>query len=94
MNSNFKAERDFVAELLTLIHTEKDDAALKEALSDYHESDIADAFEALDEAGRERLRRVLDAETFSEVFAYVENAEKYIEEMSPREAAELLENMD
>lgn len=41
---------DYVKELVEIINQESDDAALAEKLSVYHENDIAEAFELLDEA--------------------------------------------
>ena len=46
---------DYVKELVEIINQESDDAALAEKLSVYHENDIAEAFELLDEAGRRKL---------------------------------------
>ena len=85
---------DYVKELVEIINQESDDAALAEKLSDYHENDIAEAFELLDEAGRRKLYRVLDTEWMSEVFAYLDDVGTYLEELEADDAADIIENMD
>ena len=85
---------DYVKELVEIINQESDDAALAEMLSVYHENDIAEAFELLDEAGRRKLYRVLDTEWMSEVFAYLDDVGTYLEELEADDAADIIENMD
>ena len=85
---------DYVKELVEIINQESDDAALAEKLSVYHENDIAEAFELLDEAGRRKLYRVLDTECMSEVFAYLADVGTYLEELEADDAADIIENMD
>ena len=85
---------DYVKELVEIINQESDDAALAEKLSVYHENDIAEAFELLDEAGRRKLYRVLDTEWMSEVFAYLDDVGTYLEELEADDAADIIENMD
>ncbi len=67
---------------------------LQEALGNYHYSDIADALEALDADTRQEVYTVLGIEDVAQIFAYYENAESFIEELSPEYAADVLEEMD
>lgn len=85
---------DYENELIELIHSELNDSELKEALSDYHENDIAGALEKLDSKTRQRLYRILDPDIISEIFTYLENVSQYIEELHPEKAADIIENMD
>lgn len=85
---------DYENELLKLIHSPLSDDELKEALSDYHENDIAGALERLDRSTRQRLYRILDEDSISEIFTYLENVSQYIEELHPEKAADIIENMD
>lgn len=85
---------DYVKELVDIIRQEKSDAALAEKLSVYHENDIAEAFELLDQAGRQKLYRVLDTEWISEVFSYLDDVGTYLEELEADEAADIIESMD
>ena len=91
---DFTVEQDYVGEIIDLIRSGLPDKELVEQLSDYHENDVAGAFEQLEPEERQRLYNILGAEQFSKIFAYVENAEQYIEEMGVRQAAKVLENMD
>ena len=70
------------------------DDALVEALSDYHEADIADVFPLLSETARKRLSHVLPPNVISDIFSYLDNAEEYIEKMDAERAADIIESMD
>ena len=85
---------DYVKELVEIINQEERDDKLAEKLSAYHENDIAEAFELLDEKGRRKLYRVLDTEWMSEVFAYLDDVGTYLEELEADDAADIIENMD
>lgn len=86
--------RDYVEELKVIIASENDDDAKKSDILQYHESDIADALEELEESERLTLYRILGDEIVSEIFAYLENVEEYIEEISSEKAADIIELMD
>ncbi len=63
-------------------------------LSDYHDSDIADVLEQLTETERINIYNKLGIEKVSEIFAYYENVEDYIEEVTPSVAADIIQEMD
>lgn len=81
-------------ELIELISNGLSNEELREALSDYHENDIAGALEKLDKRTRQKLYRILDPDTVSDIFSYLENVSQYIEELHPEKAADIIENMD
>ncbi|MCR5415481.1 MAG: magnesium transporter [Pseudobutyrivibrio sp.] len=81
-------------EIIELIRSGISNEELIEALDDYHENDIAEAYETLAPEDRERLYDILGAEKLSEIFPYIENVGEYIAEMTPDQAADVLENMD
>lgn len=81
-------------ELIKLIHSGRKDEELKEALSDYHENDIANVLKKLDKKTRQRLYRILDPDTVSDIFSYLDHVSQYIEELHPEKAADIIENMD
>lgn len=85
---------DYENELIKLIKSDMSDDQLREALSDYHENDIAKAFERLDPKTRQRLYRILDSDIISDIFSYLENVGQYIDELHPEKAADIIENMD
>lgn len=91
---DFTADHDYVGEIIELIRSGLPDDELKEQLGNYHENDVAGAFEQLEPEERQHLYAILGAEQFSEIFAYVDNVEQYIEEMGVSTAAKVLENMD
>lgn len=87
-------ERDYVEEIVALIRGGAEAAKIAEELEEYHDNDIAEAFELLDGGERKRLCRILGAERASDVFAYIEDAGHYIEELELESAAEIIGNMD
>lgn len=94
MENEKQNELNYVEELVCLIRSGIPDKKLLDALEDYHENDIAGAIEELEDEERQRLYRIMEPELLSEVFAYIEDAGDYIQEMQPEAAAEILENMD
>ena len=81
-------------EIIDLLRSNLGAEELMEALDDYHENDIAEAYEALDPEDRRRLFDVLGAERLSEIFPYIEDVSEYLAEITPEQAADVLENMD
>lgn len=91
---NLEDMNEVTAKLYRLIEEERDDAKLYDALSDYHEADIADVYPHLDEEAQSRLARILPAEILSDIFSYLDSAEDYIEDMDKERAADIIESMD
>ena len=85
---------NFEAELTEIIRSDISDDELREVLLDYHENDIAGAMENLTKPERKRLYRILDVEVLSEVFSYIDNANKYLRELKMKTAAGILSRMD
>ena len=90
----YTAGRDYIAEIIEIIRCGADSTVVAERLSDYHDSDVASALEQLLPEERKALYRILGEERFSEIFAYVEDAEPYIIEFGLKKAAKIIENMD
>ena len=80
-------KKDYVKELLKIIRTETDTTKLPKLLSDYHEKDIAEAITLLSETERRQLYPVLGAQKVAEIFSYLDDSEKYIEELPIEKAA-------
>lgn len=70
------------------------DEEIRDALNDYHENDIAEAIQQLDEDGRKKIYKVLGPDRVSEIFAYLDDVAEYLQEITPEEAADVLESMD
>ena len=92
MEEKVLKEPTYSEEIVELVKQNSED--LSERLLQYHDNDIAKAFETLDEDDRKILYSALGAERMSDVFAYVEDPAKYIEQAEPEFAAEIIENMD
>lgn len=87
-------KKDYVKELLKIIRTETDTTKLPKLLSDYHEKDIAEAITLLSETERRQLYPVLGAQKVAEIFSYLDDSEKYIEELPIEKAAKVVSYMD
>ena len=73
-------QKNYVQEILSIIHSGLPKAELAEKLSDYREKDLADALEALTPAERQSLYSILGVDTVAEIFAYLDDAEPYLKE--------------
>lgn len=63
-------QKNYVQEILNIIHGNIPQAELAEKLSDYHEKDLADALEAIMPAERKSLYPILGVDEVAEIFAY------------------------
>lgn len=87
-------ENNFLNEILTILRSGVDSKTLNDRLSDYHDNDIAEAFEQLNENERKALYPVLGAERISEIFSYIEDPDEYLRELGIDGAAQVLSLMD
>ena len=87
-------ENNFLNEILTILRSGADSRTLNDRLSDYHDNDIAEAFEQLNENERKALYPVLGAERISEIFCYIEDPDEYLRELGIDGAAQVLSLMD
>ncbi len=89
-----REERDYVREIIDLFSEGLSDEELSERLADYHDNDIAGAFEELEKEKRRKILELLGEERFSEILAYVEDSHELLAELPASQAAKFLENMD
>ena len=87
-------KRDYAEELLAIIKSDCKNIELKEKLSEYHDNDIAEVFALLTELERKKLYRILDGDTLSNVFAYLDDVDEYLAELDNEKAADIIESMD
>ena len=85
---------NYVEELLEILRSSLAADELQDQISDYHESDIADAFEQLTEEERRRLYPLLGPEWIAEIFTYIEDPDEYLKELDLGQAAQVLSYMD
>ena len=87
-------KKNYVQEILDIIHSGLPQAELAEKLSDYHENDLADALADLTAEERRKLYAILGVEQVAEIFSYLDDAEPYLKELPPEEAAQVVSHMD
>ena len=85
---------DYEAEIIDIIRGNEPAYVKKEKLNDYHENDIASVLEDLDVNERRRLYALLGLDRVSEIFAYLDDPEEFIEELDNETAADILEAME
>ena len=85
---------DYTEELIALLRSRRSIVELRDEMEAYHDSDLADLLEQLPPTDRRRLYRILGLDRTGDVFAYLENAAEYIEELDAEMAADVLEVMD
>ena len=95
-NKNFyeAEERDYRAEILDIIRSDKSDEEVKLLLEDYHDYDIASVLEDLGTEEKDKLLKALGNEGMSEVVPFLEDAGEYLSELDADEAADIIEQMD
>ncbi|WP_167956101.1 magnesium transporter [Anaerosporobacter faecicola] len=91
---NETGNNEVLQELIAIITSKAADQEIREKLDDYHENDIAEALENLEEPERKRLYRILGVEKVSEIFTYLDDVGMYLEELDVQKAADIIENMD
>ena len=94
MNEEMVKTASFTDEVVRLARSGTSGAQLAQQLDDYHEKDIAAALEQLDQQHRLLAYLALGAERLSEVFAYLNDAGKYLRELPVKSAASILQEMD
>jgi hypothetical protein len=94
MNKVLFPKKDYVKELGRIFKSSKNSQKLVKALSKYHEKDIAEAITLLTPAERQHIYNVLDEHMIAEIFSYLDDAEKYLEELSLEKAARVVSYMD
>lgn len=94
MENEILNEPNYIEELVALIRNGDRRDKLAEELTNYHDNDISNALDELDEGERRVLYHILDDERISEIFAYLEDPGKYLGELELERAADIIENMD
>lgn len=87
-------ERDYQSEILKLIRSDCSEQALKEALEEYHDYDIAAVIDELSSDEKALILRALGVEGMSDVVSYMDDAGEYLSELDVEAAADIIEQMD
>ena len=94
MENEILNEPDYIRELVALLRSDDPARDIAEALTNYHDNDIASALDELRADERALLYHILGVERVSEIFAYLDDPQKYIGELELELAADIIENMD
>ncbi|MCQ2465996.1 MAG: magnesium transporter [Clostridia bacterium] len=94
MEKDILKEPNYVEELLEIFRSDLSTPELLERLDDYHDNDIAGALETMSLEERKTLYPKLGAEKISEIFAYIEDPDEYLQEISLESAAQVISHMD
>ncbi len=86
--------RDYVTEVEGLLTSNLAPRLLQEALSDYHENDVAEAMSRVAPDIRKKLYTLLSAETLASILEYAEEIGVYLNEMKLRRRAEVLSQLE
>lgn len=86
--------RNFSEEITKILSSDKSNLQKKELLEQYHESDIAEAIDQLDEELRKEVYNILDVDVLGEVILYSDDLDELVEEFEPETLAEMIEKMD
>lgn len=84
----------YIDEIVSIIRSNLKKDELIEKLNDYHENDIAQSLEYLTKSERLALYDVLGDEWVSEVLAYVEEPQQFINELDAKKLADIINEMD
>lgn len=84
----------YVEELIAIIRGNLSREELIDRLFDYHDNDIAEALELLTVEERKRLYSALGAERVAEIFAYLDDGDIYLRELSLKQQAKVISEMD
>ena len=84
----------YVEELIAIIRGNLSREELIDRLFDYHDNDIAEALELLTPEERKRLYSALGSERVAEIFAYLDDGDIYLKELSLKQQAKVISEMD
>ena len=85
---------DYQEELLKIVRSNITPLALREILSGYHDSDIAQILGDLGEGELEKILRSLDTESISDILEYVDDNRPYIKNLPMKKKVAVLSAME
>lgn len=71
-------KREYLKEITEILSSERSLKEKRELLLQYHESDIAEVLDELNEEERKEFYSILDAESLGEVLLYSEDIEELV----------------
>ena len=89
-----KYSNDYVQDILRIISSEHTLEEKTNLLDEYHDKDIAEAFELLPKEERKLFFDYFDIKRLSSIIGYIEDPEDYIQDFGYKKYAMLLNKMD
>ena len=89
-------QRDYKKEIIHVIRSNTSPRVMRDQLEDYHENDLSEVLPLLTPQERKKLYRILNADTLSGIFGYMEetDANLYLCEMDIKKASTIISHMD
>ncbi len=85
---------EFLNELLSIIRSKDSNEKKRVNILQYHDSDIADVFNQLDNNEKLELIKILGKEKTSDILAYLDNSDQFLDLLRDEDAADVIELMD
>ena len=79
-------KKNYVKELVALMRSTLPEKELAKRIDNYHYNDIAEALTCLTENERKHIYRILGAKHVAEIFTYIDDIEKYFNELTLEKA--------
>ncbi len=89
-----KYNNDYVQDILNIINSDHTLKEKRDLLDEYHDKDIAEAFELLPKEERKLFFDYFDTKRLSSIIGYIEDSEDYIQDFGYKKYAMLLNKMD
>ena len=87
-------KKNYVKELVALMRSTLPEKELAKRIDNYHYNDIAEALTCLTENERKHIYRILGAKHVAEIFTYIDDIEKYFNELTLEKAVKVISLMD
>ena len=94
MEKQENIKRNYLTEILDILSSDKTNLEKHNLLTQYHESDIAEVLDDLNDDDRKKLYEILDTETLGEVILYSDDIEEIVSDIEPQVLADIIESMD
>ena len=86
--------KNYLDELLKILNSSLPNEEKKTKILQYHESDIAELLDALEESDREKLYDILGTDNIGEVIIYSDDVNEILEDFEPEEIVDIIETLD
>ena len=87
-------DKKYFDEIMEILNSNLSNAEKREKILQYHENDIADVLDELEQDNRNKLYEILGNEALGEVLLYADDIGEVVEDLPPEKTADILETMD